>query len=158
METFSALLAIWAGNSPVNGEIPAQRPVTRSFDVFFDLRLNKRLSNQSWGWWFETLSHPLWRRCNDRHGDDQSPGIHSRTWTFHEGQWSIHLKLTAKSHEVSKPRDSSLDFSSRSDIWRAPRQQRCWDACQISERCDHYNIQSGDFESSRNFRIRRLTA
>ena len=44
METFSALLAICAGNSPVPGEFPAQRPVTRSFDVFFDLRPNKRLS------------------------------------------------------------------------------------------------------------------
>ena len=64
METFSALLAICAGNSPVPGEFPAQRPVTRSFDVFFDLRLNKRLSKQSWGWWFETLSHPLWRHRN----------------------------------------------------------------------------------------------
>ena len=64
METFSALLAICAGNSPVPGEFPAQRPVTRSFDVFFDLRLNKRLSKQWWGWWFETLSHPLWRHCN----------------------------------------------------------------------------------------------
>ena len=39
METFSALLAICAGNSPVPGEFPAQRPVTRSFDVFFDLHL-----------------------------------------------------------------------------------------------------------------------
>ena len=39
------------GNSPVTGEFPAQRPVTRSFDVFFDLRLNKRLSKQRWGWW-----------------------------------------------------------------------------------------------------------
>ena len=37
---------------------PAQKPVTRSFYVFFDLRLNKRLSKQSWGWWFETLSRP----------------------------------------------------------------------------------------------------
>ena len=46
METFSALLALCAGNSPVSGEIPSQRPVTRSFDVFFDLRLNKRLSEQ----------------------------------------------------------------------------------------------------------------
>ena len=45
METFSTLLALCAGNSPVTGEFPAQRPVTRSFDVFFDLRLNKRLSN-----------------------------------------------------------------------------------------------------------------
>ena len=43
METFSTLLAICAGNSPVPGEFPAQRPVTCSFDVFFDLRLNKRL-------------------------------------------------------------------------------------------------------------------
>ena len=66
METFSALLAICAGNSPVSGEFPAQRPVTRSFDVFFDLRLNKRLSKQSWGWWFETLSCPLWRHRNVR--------------------------------------------------------------------------------------------
>ena len=48
METFSALLAICAGNSPVNGEFPTQRPVTRSFDVFFHLRLNKQLS-KSWG-------------------------------------------------------------------------------------------------------------
>ena len=49
METFSTLLAICAGNSPVPGEFPTQRPVTRSFDVFLDLRLNKRLSKQSWG-------------------------------------------------------------------------------------------------------------
>ena len=64
METFSALLAICAGNSPVPGEFPTQRPVTRSFDVYFDLRPNKRLSKQSLGWWFETLSHPLWRHRN----------------------------------------------------------------------------------------------
>ena len=64
METFSALLAICWGNSPVPGEFPAQRPVRRSFDVFFNLRLNKQLSKQSWGWWFEMLSHPLWRHCN----------------------------------------------------------------------------------------------
>ena len=64
METFSALLALCAGNSPVTGEFPSQRPVRRSFDVFFDLRLNKRLSKQSCGWWFETPSRPLWRHCN----------------------------------------------------------------------------------------------
>ena len=67
METFSALLAICAGNVP--GEFPAQRPVTRSFDVFFDQRLYKRLSKQSWGWWFETLSRPLWRHCNENQKD-----------------------------------------------------------------------------------------
>ena len=64
METFSALLASCAWNSPVPGEFHTQRPVTRSFDVFFDLRPNKRLSKQWWGWWFETPSCPLWRHCN----------------------------------------------------------------------------------------------
>ena len=64
METFSGLLALCAGNSPVTDEFPSQRPVTQSFDVFFDLRLNKRLSKQSFGWWVETPSHPLWRHCN----------------------------------------------------------------------------------------------
>ena len=64
METFSALLAICAGHSPVSGEFPAQRPVTRAFDVSFDLRLNKRLSKQSLGWWLETLSCSLWRQSN----------------------------------------------------------------------------------------------
>ena len=64
MGTFSALLAICAGNSPVTGEFHAQRPMTRYFDVFFDLRLNERLSKQPWGWWFETPSRPLWRHSN----------------------------------------------------------------------------------------------
>ena len=54
-----------AGNSPVIGEIHAQRPATRSFDAFFDLRLNEWLSKQSWGWWFETPSSPLWRHSNE---------------------------------------------------------------------------------------------
>ena len=54
METFSALLALCAGNSPVTGEFPVQRPVTRSFDE----RLNKRLSKQSWGWWYR-LHRPI---------------------------------------------------------------------------------------------------
>ena len=46
-----------------SGVFPAQRPVTRSFGVFFDLRLNKRLSKQSWGWWFEKPPWSLWRQC-----------------------------------------------------------------------------------------------
>ena len=65
METFSALLALCAGNSPVSGEFPSQRSVMRSFDVFLGLRLNNWLSKQSWGWWFETPSCSLWRHCND---------------------------------------------------------------------------------------------
>ena len=64
-ETFSTLLTLWAGNPSVTGEFPSQRPVTRSFDVLFDQRLNKQSSKQWWGWWFQTPSHPLWRHCNE---------------------------------------------------------------------------------------------
>ena len=52
--TFSVLLALCPWNSPVTGEFPSQRPVTRGFGVFFDLCLNKRLNKQSWRRWFET--------------------------------------------------------------------------------------------------------
>ena len=55
--------------------IPHTRPVTQSFDVFFDLRLNKRLSKQWRGWWFETLSRLLWRHRN----------AHSRIHCPHKG-------------------------------------------------------------------------
>ena len=65
MGKFSELLAICAGNSPVPGEFPALRPVTRSFDDFFDLHPNKLLSKQWWGWWFETPSCPLRRHRNE---------------------------------------------------------------------------------------------
>ena len=50
MERLSALLAVCAGNSPVTGEFPARRPVTRSFEVFFDLRLNNKLLNKQKSW------------------------------------------------------------------------------------------------------------
>ena len=60
MEKFSALLALCAGNSPVT-----KKASDAEFDVFFDLRLNKWLSKQSWGWWFETLSCSSWCHCND---------------------------------------------------------------------------------------------
>ena len=82
METFSTLLAICAGNSPVPGEFPAQRPVTQSFDVFFDLRLNKRLSKQSWGWWSETPSCPLCH-CN---------GVWSPQWLQMWGSLGCHVR------------------------------------------------------------------
>ena len=50
MENIFRVTGHLCGNSPAPGEFPAQWPGTRSIDVFFDLRLNKRLSKQSWGW------------------------------------------------------------------------------------------------------------
>ena len=62
--SISALFAPCAGNSPFTGEFPSQRPVTRSSDVFFDVRLNKRLSKQSIRHWFETPLCSSWRHYN----------------------------------------------------------------------------------------------
>ena len=73
------------------GEFPAQRPVARSFDVFFDLCLNKRLCKQWWGWWFETISRPLWCHCNT--GSSLSYIVHSRYPTLIVGckPWVVNL-------------------------------------------------------------------
>ena len=85
METFSALLAICVGNSPVPGEFPAQRPVTQSFDVFFDLRLSK----QSWGWWFEIgqLIYPWHYRSTSQaiYYTQSICGSHQHLW------WTLNL-------------------------------------------------------------------
>ena len=75
---FSALLALCAGNSPVTGEFPSQRPVTRSFDVSLICALNKRLSKQSWDWLYETPSRSLWRHYNGFLRCHTLPVIH--TW------------------------------------------------------------------------------
>ena len=80
METFFALLALCVGNSPVTGEFPSQRPATRSLVVFFDLRLNKWLSNQSWGWWYETQSRSLWRHCNGAAHTGKAPLFCLNNW------------------------------------------------------------------------------
>ena len=62
------------------GEFPTQRPVKQSFDVFFDLHFNKRLSKQPWGWWFET-PWSLWCQCNEirRHPPHVPPLL---SWTY----------------------------------------------------------------------------
>ena len=64
IETFPRYWPVVRGihRSPVNS--PSQRPVTRNFDVFFDLGLNKTMSKQVWCWWFQKPSRSLWRHCN----------------------------------------------------------------------------------------------
>ena len=64
METFSALLAFCKGNHQSRW-IPLKKSVTRSFDVFFDMRLNKWLCKQLRRRWFDTPSSSLWRHCNE---------------------------------------------------------------------------------------------
>ena len=78
----------------------------------------------------------------------------------HQVCWSsIHQtggRLTARSREVWKPRDSGLNFSNRHGIWQAHRQHCCRDVCQISKRYDHYNAKSRRFETSQDLTVRRL--
>ena len=64
MGTFSSLLALCEGNSPVTGGFPSQMPLTQSFDILFDLRLYKRLSKLEKRRWFETPSRSLGRHSN----------------------------------------------------------------------------------------------
>ena len=64
MEIFSPLLAFNVWNLSVTGEFTTQRPATRCFDVFFDLRLNLQVRKQWRSRWFETPSRSLWRHCN----------------------------------------------------------------------------------------------
>ena len=88
------------------GEFPAQRPVTQSFEVSFDLHQNKRLTKQSWGWWFETLSHPLWRHRNGSRGaggyeapffnvfNEISPFFFlQNSFETHSHEYDIHYKI-----------------------------------------------------------------
>ena len=76
---------------PRYGEFHTQRPVTWSFDGCFDLRLNKRLSKQSWGWWFETVSWSLWRHCNENY-------IFKISATSLTGQWA--WRVNSKYREI----------------------------------------------------------
>ena len=85
------------------GEFPTQRPVTWRFDVFFDLRLNKRLSKQPWGWWFETLSWSLWRHCNarmfPRHCLNCHTNCYRANWLFrHHAWWFLLLTFWKLNH------------------------------------------------------------
>ena len=86
METFTALLAVCVGNSPVIGEFPAQRPMTRSVDVLFHLCLNKRLSKQSWGWYFL-------RRHRAHY--DVIVMLYSTGWYRFVARWKVFLLTTS---------------------------------------------------------------
>ena len=101
METFSTLLVICMGNSPVTSEFSSQRPVTRKFDVFFDLRLRKRLCKLSRRRWFEMPSRSLWRHCNER--KNPCPAIS----TFSNGAVIYTIQFRPQNNSNT---DSRLDF------------------------------------------------
>ena len=103
---------------------PTQRPVTRSFGVFFDLRLNKRLSKQSWGWWFETLPRPLWRHSNVNHGSKHIWSYPKQVANFEDigpgndpaNFLSVHLK-NSFSFDTDEPRVKRQHSTPGSPNW-----------------------------------------
>ena len=110
METYSASLAFCGAE--FTGEFQAQRPVMRSFDVFFDLSLNKRLSKQSRRRWFETPSRSLWRHCNykcmlwylcNKHTWREWSTVYQRIW-----QWNrcapLNTLATDTKHKIKRKR------------------------------------------------------
>ena len=143
MEPFSALLAFCAGKSPVSGEFPAQRSVTWSFDVFFDLRLNKRLSKQSWGWWSETLSCPLWRQCNVV----ETQLLHSHT------QWFSNKSLVARAVW-----DGTLSWTRTKSFWKGAvtHARHTSVSCRLAQPthvCHHDEIQLIRWHKDRHYHL-----
>ena len=123
METFSALLALCEGKPPVTGWFPPQRSVTRSFDVCFDLRLNKRLSKQSTARCFDTPSCSLWRHCYEfsliskwrcffkkksRDWQSHSSGVADWTLRLHGTRQFRPLCTVTQLYSTSKPRQIHL--------------------------------------------------
>ena len=109
---FCALLVFCAGNSPVPGEFSAQRPVTRSFDVFFDLHMHKQLSKQSRGWWFVNSGWLLCFRVHTRSlktdlGQTRSSKHKQASYIFphrsHWGEtWCANVHIRASNMEDDK--------------------------------------------------------
>ena len=79
------------GNLPVTGGFSSLRPVTQSFDVFFDQRMNKRLNKKLRCQWFETPSRSLWRHYNDRNDEQNDPMLIQMIWPYAatRSQWVI---------------------------------------------------------------------
>ena len=107
-------------------EFPAQWPVTRSFDVFFDLRLNKRLSKHSCRWWVKTLSRPLWRHCNV-----YVKMIDCYGWLSHTGLIKTNLPV------ITKRFISIVCFIITQVIWVVGLESAQWLLCRRLAICNH---------------------
>ena len=83
---------------------PLQRQVTRSFDIFFDLRPNKRLCKQSRGWWFETSSCSLWRHCNAQGEHGMIRAIESEGSCNSQTAGKVGLTLAQRRDDISDAR------------------------------------------------------
>ena len=120
------------------GEFPAQRPVTRSFGVFFHLRLNKRLSKQWWGWWFETASRPLWRHRNVEGESRKCPSYQSI-----KGVWKFHMSLQWRHNELDSVSDHQPHECLVNGLFR--RRSKKTSKLRYTGLCAGYSPATGEF-------------
>ena len=93
-ETFSASLTTCERNPQVTDGFPSQRRGTRRFDIFFDVRLNKRLGKHSRRWWFETSRRSWWHNCNDMHHINVDKKWKLQIYVVLQRTYSAHNGLT----------------------------------------------------------------
>ena len=137
MGIFSPLLDLCEGNTPVTGGFPSQRPVTRSFDVFFDLRLNKRLSKQSGRRLFETPSRSLWRHCDVKSHCFITSILADKPFKILHRERSVQGDVDSQFSpfhlfpEFSALSKHTLDIAYHICIWQVSPQLSCGDTYQI---------------------------
>ena len=100
--------------------IPRTKPVTRSFDVFFHLRLNKRLSKQSWARWFETPSCSFWRHCNELDTKEHVKVI------FHLNFKSVHSRICIWKCRMRKRRTFCHGLNMLTHYREHAVEKACW--------------------------------
>ena len=111
------------------------------------------LFKSTFGWYLRVIHNKSQGACADLKGTFHSiPASLVFLWP-----WPHHTRVTTISREISMPRDRKLELSDRSEIWQAYWQHRCRLACRIWDRSDSFNIQSHNFETSRDFMVRRVT-
>ena len=132
METFFAILALCEAN-PVLGGLPSQRPVTRSFDVLFDLPLNKILSKQLRRRWFETSSCSLWRHCNEYLSQRRNNSSYAQT---PYGWLTLLWILDAKWMKQPAKSTSNIRGIFRDDVIKWKHIPRCWPFVRVTRSFD----------------------
>ena len=100
MEIFSSLLALCVGNLPVTGEFPSQRPLTRSLMFSLICALNKRLSKQSWSWWFEMPSRSLWHHCNGLNKNLHTNSYEEETWIIFNNYFNANVFIHVEKYVI----------------------------------------------------------
>ena len=110
---------------------------------------------------YSTVEYNISAATSRSQKDTNVDDCQSETKNSLHGRCLYSISGRTSCHKISRnleAGDSCFDLSNCSEIWQAPRQQRCRDVCQISERYDNYNIQSHGFETSRDLAVKRLTA